>query len=318
MWLGLSAVATALAFALVKFFTTMHMRRLRERQMRLVVDIKRERSRSRALEGTLQVETSRRGAVEQKLATTRRFKDDLFSRLRVELAEGMQAELRRCVDRHPIPEPAGVRVAHQLGLAEKISNALGQLSILVLQLPVDGADDVLTSMVETLEAGQIKFSGPTADEEARFLTTAFDHPDEAIAFVRLVLGNFQEDDLVGVRAMLLAGLDVARVDQESVNKLYARSLHGARAILDSAPEEGLLIDGRAYDQAQDHDGIQLHSHGENLWHLPWTALRAGSAEEPAEAAGKDTDPPATADETPDSSTDTDGTDPANPSPEAAP
>ncbi|MBT3345475.1 MAG: hypothetical protein HN712_06195 [Gemmatimonadetes bacterium] len=288
MWLGLSAVATALAFALVKFFTTMHMRRLRERQMRLTSDIKRERSRFRALEGKLQVETARRGSVEQKLGTTRRFKDELFSRLRVELPEGMQAELRHCIDRHPIPEPAGVRVAHQLGLAEKINEALGLLSILVIETPNDSADDVLEGIGNALNVAELRFSGPTTeDEEARFLTTAFDRPDEAIAFIRNVLGVFDEANLTGVRAILLAGLNVTEFDQESVNKLFARSLHGARAVLDSAPEEGLLVEGKAYDQATDRDGLQLHSHGENLWHLQWSELNRPE-EATTEAAASDT------------------------------
>ncbi|MBT4610135.1 MAG: hypothetical protein HOC05_08845, partial [Gemmatimonadetes bacterium] len=218
--------------------------------------------------------------VEKKLATTRRFKDDLFSRLRHELPEAMQAELRSCIDRHPIPEPSGVRVAHELGLTERINQALGQLSILVIELPAEQADDVLDSILAALQESEGKFSAPTEDGESRLLTTAFDCPDDAIQFVRQTLTSHEESSLSGVRGMLLAGLNVTEFDQDSVNKLFARTLHGARAILDSAPEEGLLVDGSAYEQAADRAGFELHSQTENLRHLPWEQLNVEDGAEP--------------------------------------
>lgn len=289
MWLGLSAVAAALTFALVKFSTALHIRRLRERQKCLVRDIKRERSRENALDGTLYVETARRGAVEKKLTTTRHFKDDLCSRLHLELPEAMQAELRSCIDRHSIPEPSGARVAHELGLSEKINQSLGQLSILVIELPTD-AHEVLKGILTALQESGAKFSPPAEDGESRLLTTAFDCPDDAIPFVRQVLGPHDDSSLSGVRGMLLAGLNVTEFDQDGVNKLFARTLHGVRAILDIAPEEGLLVEGSAYDQAADRAGFELHNQTEKLWHLPWDQLNveddAAATQAPTD---KDTD-----------------------------
>ena len=272
MWLGLSAVATALIFALVKFFSSLHMRRLRERHMRLAQEIKRERSRKHTLDGKLQVETSRRGAAENKLATARRYKDDLYGRLRVELPETMQAELRSCIDRHPVPEPSGVRVAHQLGLTERITQALGQLSILVIEFPTAGADELLDGLVSQLQEAELKYSLPDEGDDTCFLTTAFDQPDDAITFVRQVLGAHEIERLSGIRGMLLAGLSVTDLDSDNVNQLFARTLHGARTILESAPKEGLLIDGNAYEHVTGRVGLELHSRAENLWHLAWEHL----------------------------------------------
>ncbi len=271
MWLGLSAVAAALIFALVKFFTSLHIRRLRERHMRLAHDIKRERDRERALDGKLQVETSRRGAVEKKLATSRRFKEDLYGRLRVELPESMQTEMRSCIDRHPVAEPSGVRVAHQLGLSERISHALDQLSILVIELP-DTSTKVLEGLVNLLQEQEQRFSPPEEDSESRWLTTAFDRPDDALQFVRRALAVHDASELGAVRGILLAGLNVTDFDLDSVNKLFAKTLHGARAILESAPEQGLLIEGSAYELATDTRGFELYSQAEKLWHLSWDQL----------------------------------------------
>ncbi|MFP6647563.1 MAG: hypothetical protein VCF24_28985 [Candidatus Latescibacterota bacterium] len=76
------AVLVAFSYALIKFLTSLHMRRLRDQQARLLNDVKRERQRLQAVEGKLQVQSAQRGSVQQKLDIARRFKEDLFSRLR--------------------------------------------------------------------------------------------------------------------------------------------------------------------------------------------------------------------------------------------
>ena len=150
VWLGMLAALVAFSYALIKFLTSLHMRRLRDQQARLLNDVKRERQRLQAVEGKLQVQTAQRDSVQQKLDIARRFKEDLFSRLRLDLPSTLTGELQECVNRNPIPEPDGVRTAHDLHLADKVTEALTNLSILVVEFSDDDADGAHTVLAGEL------------------------------------------------------------------------------------------------------------------------------------------------------------------------
>jgi hypothetical protein len=290
MWLGIFAILVAFTYALIKFVTTVHMRRLRELRSRLYQDLKRERTRLTSIEGKIQVERSRNGSAKQKLTNARRFKDDLYGRLRLELPSAMNADLRQCVNRHPIPEPAGVKTAHELRLADKVTEALGSLSLLLIEFGDDedgggAARTVLEGeVVKALEDREIRYSGPRPllvgeDEGPSRLTTAFDGPDEAVAVIR-GLARTHTQEILTLRATLVAGVAVTEFDQEHVNRLFARTFHGAQQLLEETPASTLIINDQAHEQLADRDAVVEHSAPERLWSL---SLAVAAREEPAAA-----------------------------------
>lgn len=285
MWLGLLAVVVALSYALIKFVTTYHMRRLRDSQVRLVHDLRRERQRLQAIDGKLQVERARCGAVQQNLATARRFKEDLFGRLRLELPSTLLSELRECVDRHPVPEPAGALTAHQLHLADKVTAALGSLSLLLLEFRDTGdggaARTVLQGdLVQTLTDLGVRWTGPEAvrqDEPAgpSRVATAFDEPVQAVGVVRS-LATAYPGHVAALRGVLVAGVTVTEFDQEHVNRLFARTINSAAVLLEDAPDAALVLNDQAYELLRDSVGIEIFSEAEKLW-----VLRLGGTPPPA-------------------------------------
>ena len=273
MWLGVLAILVAFSYALIKFLTSLHMRRLRDQQMRLNTDLKRERQRLQAVEGKLQVLGSKHGAVQQKLDIARRFKADLFSRLRLELPSTLMVELRECVDRHPIPEPDGVRTAHELHLADKVTEALRNLSILVVEFRDDEADDAHTVLAGELVKKLIdldqRFTGPevrhgTSEGAPEVLTTAFDEPVGALD-VMTALGAAHPQQIHALRAVLVAGIKITEFDQEHVDRLFARTLHDTRQLLEEASSGTLVLNQRARDLLGESPGVRPHEGTDGLW-----------------------------------------------------
>ena len=101
----------------------------------------------------------------------------------VDLPSTLTGELPECVNRNPIPEPDGVRTAHDLHLADKVTEALTNLSILVVEFSDDDADGAHTvlagELVMKLTALELRFTGPEVrhgapEGDPKVLTTAFD------------------------------------------------------------------------------------------------------------------------------------------------
>ena len=70
-----------------------------------------------------------------------------------------------CLNRHPIPEPEGVRTAQELHLADKVTEALASLSILVVEFSadeeLDAARTVLAGeLVKRQTDLDVRFTGP--------------------------------------------------------------------------------------------------------------------------------------------------------------
>lgn len=275
MWLGLTALLVAFSYAIVKFLTSLHMRRLRDLHFRLLNEVKKERQRLQAVEGKLQVQRAKRGEVQQKLTNARRFKDDLFGRLRLELPSTMMAELRQCVNRHPIPEPDGVRTAHDLRLAEKVTAALTQLTLVVIEFAAEAQDDdgavtvLAGELVQKLTALDARFTGPEVrrgapDDSPRVLTTAFDEPAAALDTM-ISLGAAHGDSIQAVRAVLVAGITITEFDQEHVNRLFARTLHSTRQLLEDAAPGTLVLNERAHELLGERPNVVAVEGSDILW-----------------------------------------------------
>ena len=297
MWLGFLAILVAFGYALIKFLASLHMRRLRDVHARLLHEVKRERQRLQAVEGKLQVQRSQRGAVQQKLANARRFKDDLFGRLRLALPSTLTGELRECVNRHPIPEPEGVRTAHSLRLADKVTAALTSLSILVVEFSAgdaaDGSETVLAGeLVQQLTSLGALFTGPEPRQGApegspAVLTTAFDEPAGALDLMT-ALGASHGEQVHAARVVLVAGITVTEFDQEHVNRLFARTLHSTRQLLEDADPGTLVLNERAHELLGDRAGISPRDGAEGQWVV---SLAEPSAKDDEAAAPATADPP---------------------------
>lgn len=303
MWLGLSAVFVAFSYALVKFLTSVHMRRLRDSHQRLHTEVKRDRQRLQAVENKLQVQRSQRGAVQQKLTNARRFKDELHSRLRRELPSSLLNDLAKCVNQHPIPEPEGVRTAHELRLADKVTEALTSLSILVVEIGGTDSDDgdgtvIAGLLVQRLTELEARFSGPeprrgAADTDPHVLTTAFDDPASALDLMTTI-GAAHPEQIAAVRAALVAGITVTQFDQEHVNRLFARTLHSTRSMLEEVGTGELVLNERAHELLGKRPDVSAREGADKLWSVRLGATAESSPESAEEEAATDQEPTADA------------------------
>ena len=285
MWLGVIAIIVAISFALIKFLTTVHMRRLREQRLRLHNTLTKSNHRFSALEGKREVEKSTNGAVEQKLKTASRFKDDLYQRLLVELPDRLQGDLRACINRNPIPESRGVKLFHQLKLPEKITDALGAVSVAVLELPAD--DESTTTvlkgeLIQALEKGEISYSVEST-EDASCVICAFDTPEAGLTLVRNFVGELSPERAEQLRGALTSGAGTVSDpgdDGGDVSRLFARALDDTQHLAETAPRATLLLNEAAYEGVKkNRRGVKLFSKAEKLYAFTWDVQSAEGEEE---------------------------------------
>ena len=161
MWLGVFAVIVAVSYALIRFGTGgLHWRSLRERQVHLQADLNKNRTRLQSLEGILQVERGREGAIEQKLKLGRRCKDELDHRLRLELPGPLVSEVRNCINHNPIPQPRGVRLFHELKIADRVAQTQQSMAIGLFEFSIDDEtvrSDLMDTFIGMLDAAEVSY-----------------------------------------------------------------------------------------------------------------------------------------------------------------
>ncbi|MFH1569757.1 MAG: hypothetical protein ABIL09_17305 [Gemmatimonadota bacterium] len=286
MWLGISAVAVAIVYALVKFVTAVHIRRLRDERVRLHYDLKRALQRLESLEGKLQVDRSSKGLVEQKSQTARRFKDEMYARLRVELPEPLLPELRRCINRNPVPEPRGVRLFHDLKLADRIAAALEAVSVIVFELRDGGAPEsavIKGQLLQSLKLGAVPFASPEPrdeDESEERLVAAFDDAEKAMGFARQFASQAAAEHLGRLQGVLMAGVSRGGEGEGDLGRAFARSLELAQQLADTAPPGCLLINAAAHDSLADRSGVEVFSKVEKLYSWAWQVAPAPAGPSP--------------------------------------
>ena len=288
MWLGLSAVIVAVAYALVKFVTSMHLRRLRDERMRLHYDLKRSEQRLDSLGGKLQVERSNKGSILQKTQTARRFKDEMYARLRIELPDALQNELRKCINRNPVPESRGVRLYRDLHLSDKISAALEAVSLTVFEFSgvAAAAHAVLKGQLfELLEEQSIPHATPELrdDDDRERVVAAFDNPDAALGFARDLAARNTPENLVHLQGVLMAAANAGDDSEDDLSRVFARSLDMAQQMADTAPPGSLLMNEPAYQALSDRREVVEFSKVEHLYSWAWQATPEAEAETEVEA-----------------------------------
>ena len=178
-----------------------------------------------------------------------------------------------CLNRHPIPEPEGVRTAQELHLADKMTEALASLSILVVEFSadeeLDAARTVLAGeLVKRQTDLDVRFTGPekrhgAPERSPQILTTAFDEPIGGLEIMTDLASEYPED--VSVRAVLVAGIAVSEFDKEHVNRLFARTLHNTRQIIEEAEPRTLVFNERAHGLLGDRPGIEPSDSVDGHW-----------------------------------------------------
>lgn len=282
MWLGLSAVVVAMVYALVKFLTAAHMRRLRDDRIRLHYDLKKSQQRLESLEGKLQVEGSNKGSILQKAQTARHFKDEMYARLRIELPDALLPELRKCINRNPVPESRGVRLFHDLKLSDKISAALEAVSIAVFEFADEdpAAHAVLKGqLVQLLDEESVPHATPELRDEndRERIVAAFDTPDSAMGFARRLVGRGSAALFAHLQGVLMSAANLGDDGDNDLSHVFARSLDLAQEMADTAPAGSLLMNEAAYSAISDRHGVEEFSKVEHLYTWAW---QAGPAETP--------------------------------------
>jgi len=291
MWLGLSAVFTALSFALVKFLTAVHMRRLEDAQVRLQYDLKRGRQLVESLQGKWQVSQAYLGSAQSKVETARRFRDDLRRRLATELPVDMQTRLSQCLSRHPVPEPRGMKIFHQLHISDRIAVALGAVSIILLDLPDDGGPAQATligDLVQVLEAGGVSYTRTERrdEDDSDHIVCGFDNPDAAMHMVRQLTRASCSERLAHLRGVLMSAVSVSDCDDDNVSLAFARSLDLAQHLLTTAPLGILLLNEPAFAALTDRSGIETFSTAEKLYSYDWRIDEPPPSEDAKEGEGE--------------------------------
>ncbi|HCL29219.1 MAG TPA: hypothetical protein DIC52_12385 [Candidatus Latescibacteria bacterium] len=109
-------------------------------------------------------------------------------------------------------------------------------------------------LVKRLTVLEIRFTGPDKRQGApegspQVLTTAFDEPTGVNV----------------LRAVLVAGITVSESDREHVNRLFARTLHSARQLIEEAEPRTLVFNERAHGLLGDRPGIEPSDSVDGHW-----------------------------------------------------
>ncbi len=294
MWLGMFAVIVAVSYALIKFLSAVHMRRLLGKRSQLNLEVQRTRGRVTSLEGKLQVASSRMGAIEQKLNIARRFKQETYDRLLMELPTTQLSELRACINRNPVPEPRGVKIFHELELSERISATLGAMSVAVFQFrPGAGdadVDQIESDFIRALEAADIPNARHSvvdagSGEETKAVVCTLDDPSAALEltcdFIQKTAGNVAGR----LRGVVLAGVNEDQFQEETVSKLFAGALERAMQLAGSAPDGTLLFNRAAYESVGKDERLELFSKAEKLYVFKWQISEKDAEDEAGQPAG---------------------------------
>lgn len=282
MLLGTLAAASGVIYALVKFLSTMRLRRLRESLSRAQNDLQRAQQRMEALEGRHQVERSKKNRLRQNTLQLRVATEELHDRLLDELPVDLQARLKKCLTLSPESDAAAMRVLRDLKLADRITDALDHLSLLVVEIsPADEA-------VQTILAGQLTQLLETSGTHFHNLDQSTviclcDEPANAADLFRGLVSNTSEDRARALRAGLYTGVQLTE-ETRDISRFLAHHLQLARKLSKRAPEGTLLMNETAYAALEDQESAGLFDEAFLLYQLdpslPAEAAKQEEQEEP--------------------------------------
>ena len=124
-------------------------------------------------------------------------------------------------------------------------------------------------LVKPLTVLEIRFTGPDKRQGApegspQVLTTAFDEPTGGLEAMNDLASEHPQDVNV-LRAVLVAGITVSEFDREHVNRLFARTLHSTRQLIEEAEPRTLVFNERAHGLLGDRPGIEPSDSVDGHW-----------------------------------------------------
>ena len=273
MLLGILAAVSGIAYAVTKFLTTHRIRRLREALARAQHDLQKTQQRFEALEGTRQVERSKKNSLRQDTIKLRVFTEEHYDRLCHELPKEFQPELEKCHSISPEFDPEILRSLHELKLADRITEALDALSLMVIEfLNLDQAARSISlgEVVQLVEKAGIRFHAP--DEIT--LVCVFDRPVDALSLVREFVHNAPADRSASIRAGLYTGIHI-NDEAGEINQFFSQHLQLVRQLSSRAPAGTLLMNENAYHGLEDQKDINLSDQGTLLYEFSWQKQEQG-------------------------------------------
>jgi hypothetical protein len=267
MWLGFSAAFIGVLYAVLKFLTAYRLRQLRDQIEVVHHELQKTKQRLETLGNKLQVEHSRKRALEREVGEQRKRLDNLYARLQAVLPQSMLSQLERCRALQAEPGAREFKLLHQLHLVERISQILGSFSLLIARFPTD--DEAVQAIAigaftRQLEEASIPYCGPEEGEIVCF----FERPQAALDLWRVFLAAEPAGRRGLLRGVLCAGVHLTE-ERDQLQHLLARNLQRARKLLASAAPGQLLLNEDAYQGLENQEGIESCKDAPALYRLSW-------------------------------------------------
>jgi hypothetical protein len=262
MWIGFSAVFIGMAYAIIKFLSVFHVRRLRDELGALRHAAERQHQKLEVLQARLASQQSEQRTRKRKADELHSTTRQLHARLQAVLPQALQPQLARCCQLNPTPHSDELRLLVDLELVDQVAEALEPLTILLVALPeADDAQQTLAvaRFVDRLITMDIHFHGPDSGSIACVLPD----PEQALQLLRGLVQDLPGESSARLRAALQTGMQVT-AEQSELKRMLAHSLQHSRQLLQRAPHGSALLNEAARQQLTDADikpfdpAAQLH------------------------------------------------------------
>ncbi|MEW6755283.1 MAG: hypothetical protein AB1505_30520 [Candidatus Latescibacterota bacterium] len=263
MWLGFAAAFTGVAYAVLKFLTVLHLRQLHDQVVQVGHETQKVTRRAEGLHEKLEMEESRRRALEREVGEMRRSVQRLADRLQSTLPPLLLPQLAECRALGVEPDTPEGRLLGQLDLAGEVAQAMGSFSLLLLQLPARADTDqtlAVAALTQRWVAAGVHFHGP----EAGRLTALFRTPVDALESARSLVPALLPEAVAGSRGALQAGMQLPE-EKAGMRRTLARALRQAEYLLARAPAGSLLLNQAAYRALGAPPEFALTDAEEGVW-----------------------------------------------------
>ena len=273
MLLGFTAAFIGMAYALLKFLTIIHLRRMKEDIVVAQHEVKKNHHHLERLHEKLAITQSKKRTLQRDNVEIHRVAQQLYVRLKTILPKAMHPQLEDCRLQHVPPRNRELKLLFQLDLVDQVARALEPFSLLLLHLPdADNTEQTLAvaRLTQRLSAEELHFHGP----EDGFISCFFARPAAALHHFRQFIQDLPPASAATVRGALHTGMEVT-AEQSELKRLLARSLQQARQLLEQAPAGALLLNEEAFLDLEDPEAAQLFDPDERLYCIFWEPESSG-------------------------------------------
>ena len=255
MILGILAAASGIVYAVAKFLTALRVRRLREALVRAQNDLQKAQQLLDVLNGKQKVEHSKRKSVSKDVERLRLANEELYTRLRTELPAQYLPSLDDCMRQNAADDQAQLRVLNELKLAEKISEVLNSLSLLVVEFIADDESDRTVALGQFARSLDKERTTYHATDQSTIVCT-FDAPAQALELLRDFKLETPSGRKIAIRGGLYTGVQLTG-EAADLNRFLAQHLQLARKLSGRAPANVVLLNEGAFQNLDSPDDIDV-------------------------------------------------------------